>query len=73
MSDKRGDRYCGMAMRRQSKLTEVSNRFSTALLEIENSGDKLLKIAVEKNDSALLEIANSILYQVVLNEGWIEG
>lgn len=73
MSDKRADKYCGMAMRRQSKLTEVQNRFSTALYEIENNGDKLMKIAVEKNDSALLEIANSILYQTVLNQGWLEA
>ena len=71
--DKRGDRYAGMATHRQTKLTEIGNRFHTICRDVENNGDKLLELAQEKDDKALLEIANSLLYAAVFNQGWTES
>lgn len=73
MSYKQSDRYSGTATRRKQMLTEIGNRFHSVCLDVENEADKLLKIAEEKDDSALRAIANSLLQTSLFNQGWIES
>ena len=73
MNDKRGDRYCGMALKRKARLIEVENKLSSFALDAESIADEILKVAAETKNSKLLEQGNKLSYEAMTIQGWIEG